>query len=124
MGTYIHNLAVTFIKEFCITDADLGSRETDFICRSEKATAMSNKLKRMRPETLGKIIAYGLDPETAAQRGKVSLYEVLYNLGGNTNSFEDDFTPHKSGKEFLVLLARAAIVAEINEIIPAPYYND
>lgn len=106
---YIYNLATTMMRQLNITKADCTA---DFGggLHHRFGNVIQEKLARMKPETLGKIISYGNQPYRKGPR--VNLSEVV------------DLEPHyldpawgQSGTEILLKLATIVVVAEMMEIL-------
>lgn len=99
MGKYIRNLATSFIGQLGVKadDYDRCPAQDIYKCHSE---AITTELRRMRPETLGRI--------AASKPTKTTLYQV------HCGSY---LSKHSNGKDLLLTIACTAIVAEMADII-------
>lgn len=109
MGTYLRNLAMSLIGQLNISpeeliDASLGERCEGFgaqVLYDRRCLDISTLLRKMRPETLGKIIAKG---------GGDAMYLV---------HCETWLGKDWEGLDYLVEIACTAIVAEMTAILRA-----
>lgn len=113
MGTYIHNLATSFIGELGIKTIDIGEtgRHGQTLLWDCFSPRIKTKLSRMRPETLGRIAACGREAPD-------------WNLGRLRLGGEAYPTPLLSlcgvrGINLLIIIACVAIVTEMNVILVA-----
>lgn len=108
MGTYLRNLTLSLIGELRIDKdelvGELGAGAQ--ILYERRSEAIKARLKKMRPETLGRIISHG----RAFGHGdrKTSMYEV--HCGSYSDKYAD-------GMSHLVMLACTAVVAEAADIL-------
>ena len=108
MGAYLRNLTLSLIGELHIDKDELVGEfgtgaQTLYERRSEDLKA---RLKKMRPETLGRIISHGR--AFGPGHRKTSLYEV--HCGNYSDKYAD-------GRSHLVTLACTAVVAEATDIL-------
>ena len=129
---HITNVAQSLIGKFGITWQEGYSIFRDYgrlypqSLYASREVEIRRELKKMKPETLGKIAAQGLsnsDPRTERQprpsgvtdEGKTSLYAV--HCGNFVGKYD-------SGRDMLVELALTAIVAEMTDILREKMHRD
>ena len=129
---YIFNIAKSFIGKFGITwrDAQLFYESSHGLSAQvlydHCSMVVRGEMRKMRPETLGKISVRGLskdDPRTERQprrsgvtdQGRTSLYSV------HCGSYLDKYS---SGRNILIELAVTAIVAEMTDQLREKMHRD
>jgi len=114
MGTHIHNLAKTMIGQLGITMANIGDDKVGraaTILYDQRHDQIETTLQKMRPETLGRIIAQG---KGARPIGDTStpMYSMVDHhmdwLGG---------CMYDNGMRLLVRIACMVIIAEMFDIL-------
>ena len=112
MGTYIRNLSITLIRQLHIQDADLLDGESGSshgiqparVLYAKRGYSIAGRLKKMRPETLGRIISFG--KRTGHPPEKTSMCRV--HCGVHVDRDGD-------GMSYLVMLATTVVVAEMTD---------
>lgn len=117
---YIADLAKSLIGMLGITWSDARRFGESFSAQTlyaQREKDVRREVSRMRPDTLGKIVAHGLsktDPRTehrpmasgVTQHGATSLYSV--HCGSYLSKYD-------SGRDILIELAVTAIIAEMTD---------
>ncbi|MEQ1500165.1 MAG: hypothetical protein ABL917_02190 [Parcubacteria group bacterium] len=129
---HISNVALSLIGKLRISwmEAQMLYQDVDNlspqVLYASQNTEIRSELRKMKPETLGKIAAQGLsdsDPRTkrlprpsgVTDEGKTSMYAV--HCGNFVGKYE-------SGRDMLVELAVTAIVAEMTDILREKMHRD
>lgn len=120
-STYISKVAVALMGRLRITHeeaVDLDHRDRAGISAQKlyerRADDVRKELKRMNPETQGRIAIQGLadGSEEEPKRGRTSLYEV--HCGSYLGKY-------KSGRDLLLDLATTAVIAEMTDQLRTDY---
>lgn len=114
MGKHIHNLATSMIGQLGIKTEDYAGVHSLWVMRS---CAVEAQLSKMRPETLGRIVAGGKG--IMSHQTHIPMYEVFE---GHEESYPH-LNVHDDGLTQLRRLARIAIIAEMANILEAQIFR-
>ncbi len=113
---YIFNLALTLIQQLQVPQSLGGSALGPQDIYTQFGEKIVAKLKKMNPETLGRISSFGLEYDTlTAWSGKTSLYEV--HCGSYLGKYQ-------SGRGLLIEIACTAICAQIFDTLRSSEFKE